>query len=152
MSQIDQAQALELCWKRTECLGCKGTGIDIHYSGQQGIGRPCKSGCKGTGRVPLLDPEIVRVKCPLGGLESHYDPKNHIHPSDPCQGRGWIPSTDPWAYVRAAWPSIVDQQWFVLQAVERALNNISAETGMPDPLDPGPAAFDVVYEALKEKP
>ena len=147
MSQIDLAKALELCEMTKECPDCRGTGVSYTTH------KTCLCSLERlVGRVPLLDPERVRVKCPLGGLESHYDPKNHIHPSDPCQGRGWIPSTDPWAYVRAAWPSIVDQQWFVLQAVERALNNISAETGMPDPLDPGPAAFDVVYEALKEKP
>ena len=96
------------------------------------------------GRVPLFDPKLVRVTC---GKRAY--PKR-IHPNAQCPkcfGRGYTPSTNPWAYVRAAWPLLVSKQWFILQAIERALNNISV-MGVPDPQDQSPAAFKAVAKAL----
>ena len=139
---INLETALKLCLLETRCPCICHRNLDVNHIGPQ-----CS--CNDTGRIPLLDPKLVRVECP-----SRYD--RHWHKTvytAPGTCKNWTPSTDPWAYVRAAWPLVVDKQWFVLQAVEQSLNRLSVETGAPAPLDPGPAAFDVVAKALlKEKP
>ncbi len=63
--------------------------------------------CRETGRVPLL--EGVREKCPscLGARE-HLRDDMCLYLCELCQGRGWIPSTDPLRYVEAV---LSDKEW-----------------------------------------
>jgi len=61
-----------------------------------------------------------------------------------CQGRGWVPTDDPWVYVRAGWPVLNNPrkpafEGAIVQAISKALD---------ERVDPGQAAFDVVAEML----
>ena len=140
--QIDPAKALELCLLETEC---KEDGY--HSVGGDNPRNPASSdcpSCRGTGRVPLLDPQRVQVECPA--------PSGHLSWCR-CQGSGWVPSTDPWAYASAmvlAFPNEdcsidllpqVDAQGRVTWVAEMLDRAATGET-------PGLAAFYVVHEAL----
>ena len=104
--------------------------------------------------VYLLDPDGkfgLRVECnaTLTFQGEPSLPLTHWHDEDfsepPC--RGWIPTTDLWAYVKAAWPYGFSSESRILRlritnAIVGALNNH---------LDPGQAAFDVVWKAMMVK-
>ena len=134
------SKAQELCELMTKCP--QGS---YAFKGEPDQVWLCPHGEHGyTGQVPLLDPKLVRVECPplkdghcLHGLNF------------PCRGLGWMPSTDPWAYVRAAWPLLPNQQ----QRDGQAQVLFSVEWALDEGDDPGPEVFAMVAEALlKEKP
>ena len=73
--------------------------------------------CDGTGKVPILSPELMRLPCPCPKKVWHQEtseggswwdqpcnprcyPNKHIEGCF-CQGRSWIPNPDPWAMKRA---------------------------------------------------
>ena len=81
--------------------------------------------CNGTGKVPLLDPELVRKPCPCeyiyDGINHYldasdgnrccklqiYDLGHRLDTCDACQGRNWVPSPDildwVWALNKEGW-------------------------------------------------
>lgn len=135
---------LALCEMTTECPGQQEP-----FQGKTLLcaGTKCLV-CCGTGRVYLLDPDGkfgLRVKCrgcnrcvfgEAKDIQSWYD-------IDICQGRGWLPSTELMLYVRAAWAILGIETFRVIARITNALD---------DGTDPGQAAFDVVWKALKETP
>ena len=107
--------------------------------------------CDNTGRVSLLDPPTpehpagkfgLRVKCdgfmvPVGDTKYH-----EIYPGAPsCQGRRWTFTTDLWAYVWMSGPH--------LSYIDAVKLGLLVMDGIKTGIDPGQAAFDVVWEALK---
>jgi len=104
--------------------------------------------------IPLLDPDGkfgLRVACGVRYFDSDIlFPEEHKYVPGKfgrecsCQGRGWIPSQDPWAYVRAAWPHLDHYKWQL--AIKVAFVD-ALEAGE----DPGEAALAVVVEALSGK-
>ena len=91
---------LALAMAGKECPTCEGTRVV----------RVCDGGgdwqiwncevCHGTGKVPLL--ELVREKCPrCGGYGFLTEMGGDDILCSSCQGRGWIPSTDPWKWFEA---------------------------------------------------
>ena len=58
--------------------------------------------CSGTGKVPILDPGLMRLPCPwcdgkgrwcVGLAQSALDPH--------CQGRNWVPNSNAWDMKKA---------------------------------------------------
>ena len=100
-------KALALCLLTTDCDGAQ-----IAFSGERDEQKLCVHDAHAhTGRIPLLDPKLVRVECvACAGTGVGYYPYSHQEAVClVCQGRGWTPSTDPWAYVRAAWLFLPNQ-------------------------------------------
>ena len=113
---------------------------------------------------PLLDPKLVRVGCVMrndtqtcwqrddNGEFQHKDGTRWTRRGcRNCQGRGWNPSTDPWAYVRAAWTG-----WWTELGCNFPSSfaiNVSDRiwAALCDGDDPGEAAFKAVAEALLEE-
>ena len=67
--------------------------------------KDCPEGAP-AGKVPLLDPALVREPCAWGIGEESYDhrlcAKNLYRNKEiVCDGRGWFPSNDPMDWVRA---------------------------------------------------
>lgn len=110
------------------------------------------------GRIPLLDPALVRVQCLMPGthrpcirtgypteLISREEHKKLQGRCPTCLGYGYTPSLDPWAYVQAAWPLFAreysDWQDRILSAIGLAMDRTQ---------DPGSAALALVAEALLE--
>ena len=126
---ISPETALKLCLLERECP----------HEGQMKPGSTCPLCGKQQdekGRVPLLDPKLVREshpECSEGGCYAS-------NPRSSCQGRGWTPSTDPWAYVRAAWWEIDGRSRGDVLYVFK--NMLAAGQ------DPGPACFEVVAGVL----
>ena len=164
-AQIDPAKALELCERMTKCnCGCHG------YFGQGDNGplNPLCKESKCTGLVPLLDKEKVQTICPCltFGVEGKIDALRNCgyagpcellgkHSSDclACNGYDYKPSTDPWDYVMAALsakPRILFLFNRLMYAIQQAWSHEAAD-GAPDPQDPGPAVFEVVYTSLMRK-
>lgn len=141
-ARVDPAKALELCLKETECV--------IYHS--DNIEPPCTHDskhcpacvCHGTSRVPLLDQKLVRIECKeWHSYGSHPDRPRLSCVEAGC--RGWVPSIDPWDYVRAAWQRTdlpVQVCADIMAAIKMALDHNE---------DPGLAAFDVVWGALVGK-
>ncbi|MBI4029418.1 MAG: hypothetical protein HY376_03565 [Candidatus Blackburnbacteria bacterium] len=169
---IDQAAALQLCLLTTECQRCEGLGYlsynpNLNPNSFPGIATAeCSAQCT-VGRVYLLDSNGefgLRAECPcLYLLAEKVEQINHWLSKDGCnacwteqephkhcqncQGRCWIPSTDSWAYVQAAWEANQEAEYVqyetfrlkVLQAIEIDLDN---------PQNLGETAFEAVKEAL----
>ena len=65
--------------------------------------------CGGTGKVPLLDPALVRKPCPGVSPDDFgcvtwidaYKQELHMAGRCPCEGRGWFPSNNQMDWVRA---------------------------------------------------
>jgi len=132
-----QADKLQLCLLTTEC--------PLWQSAWHGWGttpNPECQTCHGPGRIPLLDPDGkfgLRVKC----LGEHILTRQPVILTAPCEQvgcNGWTPTTDLWAYVRAAWQDehgeLEDK---IIDAIVDALNNKRNFVR---------AAFDVVAEVL----
>ena len=139
---IDRAKALELYELEQVCLGCTGC---KGSAGIQALTDPVFNLCHGTGRVPLLDPEKVRIPCRKRAYPKRVSPNAQC---PKCFGSGWTLSTDPWVYVIAAW------QLTSLPVQVCADIMAAIKMGFDHGENPGLAVFDVVYEALvgKEKP
>jgi len=158
----DPASALKLCLLYFECI-CQGTpsrgGVRGHrFSGSCTC---CRDSCLGTGRVPLLElpdeqgKSLLRLVCWGEGFRYKVRPGKPLWDAleleecaggtcSLCQGRGWVPATDPWVYVRAACTvgrKIEVYPYSVGQAVSYAL---------ADDQDPSEAAFNVVASVLLE--
>ncbi|MBI2020203.1 hypothetical protein HYS94_02170 [Candidatus Daviesbacteria bacterium] len=107
----------------------------------------CK--CDGTGHVYLLDPDgefELRVKCPNWKLR--HSVQGSAYGCGVCENRGWIPTDDPWAYVRAAvhiYRPLGEKDFDLKTALETAFKQWLWSWEDPDP---GEAAFKVVVEAL----
>ena len=56
------------------------------------------SKCAGKGKVPLLDPALVRKPCPNPYCKNGWDSK---WACPTCKGRGWMPSPDILDWIRA---------------------------------------------------
>ena len=145
---VDQAKALGLCERMTECPNALQAGTAKFCEADVAVGIYADALCGGTGRVPLLDPEKVQYTGPHAICVGAKGCRCNWTRASDCQGRGWIPSTDPQVYVQAAWqrtdlPVAVCAS--IMAAVKMALDH-----GEDFVL----AAFDVVYDALvgKEKP
>uniref|UniRef100_A0A6M3LPP0 Putative tryptophan operon leader n=1 Tax=viral metagenome TaxID=1070528 RepID=A0A6M3LPP0_9ZZZZ len=104
MTEQEQIQAyqLALCLAEKECPSCGGNKTVLRVGEYDEESVSC-SRCHGSGRVPLLSPELVREKCPTCGFYTPADRGFHEFragcPS--CQSRGWIPSTDISHYLHA---------------------------------------------------
>ena len=153
---INPETALKLCLlerPNPACSYCGGTGIrksTIGYSGHGDIEEarrrlnemvPCSCQPSG-GRIPLLDPKLVREQCgsthgSLGGYKA-WEIGGSAHTEAGCPS--WVPSTDPWAYVRAAWEP---ERYHLRLAAKDAI-----VTALDHKQDPGQAAFDVVAKAM----
>jgi len=157
-----QDKLLALCLREVACPTCGGT--NIHPQDKEpriALADQFRGDCPKCwyGKVYLLDPGGkfgLRVKCPndretrnahaMVGMLAETPEEEAELPSC-CQGRGWIPTTDLWAYVKAAWPYGFSSESRILRlritnAIVGALNNH---------LDPGQAAFDVVWKAMMVK-
>lgn len=148
MPQTFEAKALALCEMETECSA------QPVFIGHTVL---CPGGCNATGHVPLLDPKLVRKRCPQCEL-ANCSKDSQCNCID-CELRGWVPSTDPWAYVIAAgkyWRSLVANamQSVIVIRREAAIMEAAGTAVFTRQEDPGLAAFDVVWESLvgEEKP
>jgi len=145
-----QADKLQLCEMTTECLdsgediGMNNEGAHTEFGYRRFQDIPHRV-CNGTGRVYLLDSDGkfgLRITCHTQQCSEYGRAvkKNHL-PTSLCNG--FKPTTNLWAYVRAAWGVIDDEyrthQLDIMQAIDDALTGGT---------DPGRAAFDVVAEAL----
>ena len=143
--KIDSKDALKLCLLEQKCPSHEWTSIPgkVLEDGNQVADtlEPCPTcGNYLSGRIPLLDPKLVRVECDSEECEAAIPVPGEEPECAVCQGRGWIPSVDPWAYVLAAWQEVgFEKRQEVLWAITDSLY-----TGQ----DPGAIAFKVVAEAL----
>ena len=102
MSETDLKLALALL--EQPCSNCFPLGI---LAEMEPIGH-CKV-CGGTGKVPLLDPMLVRTPCPnvrpdeFGRLDLIDSYKQGLHKAERCAcgGTGWFPSPKEMDWVRA---------------------------------------------------
>ena len=98
MNEADLKITLALLEK--DCPGppyhlCKRGSIIISGSGVYGSAQVSCSLCRGTGKVPLLDPALVRKPCTCR-------PPELVHSeTGPCRGKGWMPSNNEMDWVRA---------------------------------------------------
>ena len=63
---------------------------------------PSECCCEGTGKVPILDPTLMRLPCPWcdgRGKDCLTITQSEIEPH--CQGRTWVPNPDAWAMKKA---------------------------------------------------
>ena len=128
-----------------DCPACKGTGnVGAHLPSGNNEGNapwvdptypePC-AGCGGTGKVPSLSPELMRLPCPGWRRKSGQDvPCLALRPDwwkifgppylgevDPCGGLCWIPNPDAWDMKKA-----LHQVGFYLVESHITLNNVNA--------------------------
>ena len=99
MSKITDLQ-LALCLVGKECPGCKGSGL----VGKIADDREACCACHGSGKVSLLNG--VRMPCPRCHGPHHYDQEG----CDICGHRGWVPTTDPLAYLQHSWQITMESE------------------------------------------
>lgn len=168
MSQpaIDRDACLKLCLLERDCPRLK------HKLGLEDSAAPGKplgcANCGGTGRIPLLDSTLVRVERYRGWVApwSHRDCKamgrcdlmlddgSMIKGTTDCQGRGWVPTTDAWAYVRAAWSYLTSPPKDGLHTSQQDIVMAAIWDALDSGQDPSSAAFYAMAEMLlkEEKP
>jgi len=145
---------LQLCLLTQECLACKGEGSSITDYGKGVVAMIVCPICKNGKRSFLLDPDgKLRLRVELapskGGIVwshrdcaklGHCDIAETMPAFEDCKGRGWTPSQDPWAYVRAGFITISPSQ-------RRRIRNLCYQM-WEQGQDPSTAALAVVAEAL----
>ena len=53
------------------------------------------------GKVPILDPKLMRLPCIGQHPYPCYIPNRHEHVCEDCQGRTWVPNPDAWDMKKA---------------------------------------------------
>lgn len=113
---------------RVQCSRCRGTGLEMSRWSRF---KPCQD---------------------CGGADTIYTSESDVPVSE--RGRGWTPSEDAWAYVRAAKAAfpIPTEPGYATGVRSKIINVLSSWAWDNNDTDPGQAALDVVYQTLKEKP
>ncbi|MBI4127989.1 MAG: hypothetical protein HY459_02865 [Parcubacteria group bacterium] len=154
--QVDQDIKRQLCELTKLCPICLGvtwvnreTGLPANTPEKNDKCGKCNS----TGRVPLLDPTLVRVPCTTAHLwRVIQDKDGYLDVSISCEKvgcPGYTPSDDPWAYVKAYCVlGNPDHESDILGAIEIVIDDWFYNRLDQDP---GPAALAVVAEALLGK-
>ena len=147
MTNEVMTQMLALCLLEQECSTCNGRGlvagiIVLHKCPTCPADKTRRPvGWTGTGRVPLLDPKLVRLPRHVLGCPEYGAAVSDDHEPNPLC-RGFEPSCEPWDYVRAAAPFPAD----VMHDIEVAMTEALVKADKR--LSPSLAAFQVVAEAL----
>ena len=102
---------LQIVAAERECSNCKGVG---GLSSLDLVGIPGADGmyqcaiCNNTGKVPILDPKLMRLPCDTEGLckggvlQADDLPWGRLGDTHRrCRGRGWAPNLDAWTMKRA---------------------------------------------------
>ena len=103
---------LQIVSAERDCPSCFGKGV-LGSSGGFGNSPPPEQwgcvDCGGIGKVPILDPKLMRLPCPnCAGTGHIYSisvaPALHrqlFSRCQPCKGEGWMPNPDAWAMKKA---------------------------------------------------
>ena len=85
--------------------------------------------CGGTGKVPILDPKLMRLPCPnQDGFWSEQFKAHYVGYFKGltictyCQGRNWVPNPDAWAMTKAVAQAgfrLTEGCWFHVAAKAR---------------------------------